>query len=186
MRRRERFPLEPTRYRSRLGFVFPQTAIIPAGIISERTRSDYQEGKRQAGMPVPLDWTSKQTAMRTEVENWWKQAAKDFEKAEVLYKSRHFDGTAFFCQQAIEKGLKGLLIQTTESFPKIHDLTRLAKLVEAPEKIRKLCSKINPAYTASRYPDSAEQYSEEDCEKLLTYSKAVLQWIERKLSSFNN
>ena len=40
--------------------------------------------------------------MKKEVENWWKHAQKDLEKAEVLYDSKHFDGAAFFCQQSVE------------------------------------------------------------------------------------
>ena len=44
--------------------------------------------------------------MRQEITNWLEQSLNDLEKAEVLFKSRNFDGTAFFCQQAVEKALK--------------------------------------------------------------------------------
>ena len=119
--------------------------------------------------------------MKKEIENWWKHAQKDLEKAEVLYNSKHFDGAAFFCQQGVEKGLKALLIKTTASFPRTHDLTMLARLTKAPDNIITMCARINPAYTAARYPDSPLEYTREDCEKLRADSKVILKWIEEKL-----
>ena len=119
--------------------------------------------------------------MKKEFGNWWKHARKDLEKAEVLYDSKHFDGAAFFCQQGVEKALKALLIKKTASFPRIHDLTKLARLAKAPDDIIVLCARINPAYTAARYPDSPQQYTQEDCKQLLAESQVILIWIEEKL-----
>ncbi len=74
-------------------------------------------------------------------------------------------------QQSIEKALKALLIQ----------LTRLAKLLNAPIRIIELCAKITPAYIASRYPDSAKKYSKQECEKILKYTQEVLVWTKKNL-----
>lgn len=120
--------------------------------------------------------------MKRESESWWKHAQRDLEKAKVLYNSKHFDGAAFFCQQAGEKALKALLIKITASFPKIHDLTKLARLAEAPSSVVTLCSSVNPAYTASRYPDFPIEYTAEECEQLIADSKVILKWIEERLS----
>ncbi|MBI3051859.1 HEPN domain-containing protein [Candidatus Woesearchaeota archaeon] len=66
--------------------------------------------------------------MRKEVENWWRQANSDLEKAKVLFKSGNFDGTAFFCQQAAEKSLKALVIvKTKEKKIESHSLVYLGK-----------------------------------------------------------
>ncbi len=49
--------------------------------------------------------------MKEEIKNWWDKAEDDLEKAIILYKNRKYDGTAFYCQQSIEKGLKALYIR---------------------------------------------------------------------------
>ena len=119
--------------------------------------------------------------MRKEVQNWLDQAGDDFDGAEFNFHGRKYSIAAFLCQQAVEKALKALLIEQTASFPRIHDLTKLARLVEAPTDILTRCSRINPAYTASRYPDSPKQYSKQDCETLLADSKVVMKWIRENL-----
>jgi len=120
--------------------------------------------------------------MRKEVQNWLDQAADDLDGAEFNFQGKRYSIAAFLFQQAVEKGLKALLIEQTASFPRIHDLTRLARLVEAPKDIVTRCSRINPAYTASRYPDTPKHYSKQDCETLLADSKVVLKWIKEKLA----
>ena len=120
--------------------------------------------------------------MKDEARRWFLQAKDDFKAAKYNFEGNILKVAAFLCQQSIEKGFKSLLIEKTDEFPKIHDLTRLAKLVEAPLKIQELCSKINPAYIASRYPDSANKYSKSDVEKLLKYSQEVIKWLEENLN----
>ena len=120
--------------------------------------------------------------MRKEVQNWLDQAADDFDGAEFNFGGKKYYIAAFFCQQAVEKALKALLIEKTARFPKVHDLMKLARLVEAPRDIVTRCSRINPAYIASRYPDIPKRYSKEDCEKLLADSKVVLNWIKERLA----
>jgi len=60
-----------------------------------------------------------------EVKRWWKKAVDDLEKAEILYKNKKYDGTVFYCQQAVEKGLKALQLKKTKKIKKIHDLVEL-------------------------------------------------------------
>lgn len=119
--------------------------------------------------------------MRQEAKNWWLQAAKDFDAAKYNLKGNRFYLAAFMCQQSVEKAIKALIIQRTEDFPKIHDLTKLAKMVNAPLEMLELCAKINPAYIASRYPDTAKKYSKKECNELLKYAKKVLEWIKKNL-----
>ena len=99
----------------------------------------------------------------------------------MLYKNNHFDGATFFCQQAVEKALKALLIKKTGKFPKIHDLTKLARSNNAPKTIVVLCAKINLAYTTSRYPDSPKKYTKKECKLVLKYCQKVLEWIKKNL-----
>ena len=119
--------------------------------------------------------------MKEEVKKWMEQAKEDHDTAKFNFEGKKYKSAAFWCQQSIEKALKALLIKKTNSFPKIHDLTRLAKLNKAPITIIELCAKINPAYIASRYPDSPNKYTKVECKKIMSYSEEVLQWIKKNL-----
>ncbi len=46
--------------------------------------------------------------MQEEVKRWWEKAKGDLEKAEILFDHKKYDGTVFYCQQAVEKGSKQL------------------------------------------------------------------------------
>jgi HEPN domain-containing protein len=90
--------------------------------------------------------------MKEEVKRWLEQAKRDLITAENSFESKDYYASSFWCQQAAEKALKALLIKKTGEFPKIHDLTNLARLNMVPQRIVELCAKLNPAYTNSRYP----------------------------------
>lgn len=120
--------------------------------------------------------------MKEEVKRWLNQAKEEFDTAGINFKAKKYFSAAFWSQQAAEKALKALLIKNTQSFPKIHDLVQLARLNKAPLEIVELCSKLNPAYTASRYPDTPKEYTREECEKVLLYCQEVLKWIEKNLN----
>ena len=117
--------------------------------------------------------------MKEEVKSWLNKGFKDLDTAEKLLELEKYEDAAFYCQQATEKSLKALIIHKTNSFPKIHDLSKLARLSNSPENIIEICSKLNPAYTVARYPDSPKQYTEEDAENLLEYCKEVIEWIKK-------
>ncbi len=84
--------------------------------------------------------------MEEEVKKWIEKADKDLNTAKYNLKGDILDASVFFAQQSVEKAFKSLLLKKTNKFPKIHDLTKLGKLVSAPDKIIILCSKINPGY----------------------------------------
>lgn len=70
--------------------------------------------------------------MREEVSNWWKQAKRDFQTAKNCRNSGDYYASVFFCQQAIEKGLKSLYILRKGTSPgTTHSLIFLAKEVIA-------------------------------------------------------
>ena len=117
-----------------------------------------------------------------DVKRWMEQAREDYDTAKFNFEGEKYKSAAFWCQQSIEKILKALLIKKTNSFPKIHDLTRPAKLNNAPVKIIELCAKINPAYIASRYPDSPKKYTKAECKQIIKYCEEVLIWAEKNLN----
>ena len=129
-----------------------------------------------------LSWSSSYVVMREEISNWIRQVKEDLEKAQILFDNKKFDGTAFYCHQAVEKGLKGLLIKKTKEFPKIHDLVRLGRLVDIDSDLLKDCEKLTFVYTETRYPDvSNVKYTKEESEKDIKIAEKVIRWIDEKL-----
>jgi HEPN domain-containing protein len=120
--------------------------------------------------------------MRTEARNWWKQAEDDFEKAKILFDNKKYDGTTFFCQQAVEKGLKALIIKEQKKIKKIHDLVRLGKDVELPAPFSQYVKELTQAYIYSRYPDTERVKNIKDvASDFLKYSEEILKWIEKRM-----
>lgn len=120
--------------------------------------------------------------MREEVKKWIGKAEKDLKIAEYNLNGNMLDAVVFYSQQAAEKALKALLLKKIEKFPKTHDLTKLAKLIKSPDRIIELCSKINPGYIVSRYPDQSEEYSKKECEDILSWTKEILRWTKENLN----
>ena len=115
-----------------------------------------------------------------EVKRWWKKAVDDLEKAEILYKNKKYDGTVFYCQQAVEKGLKALQLKKTKKIKKIHDLVELGKDSNLPDDFLEYCKEITLSYVYARYPDVEEDKNiSETAKKFITYSKEILEWIKK-------
>ena len=67
--------------------------------------------------------------MSRAANNWFEIASYDLETAEAMQKERRYLYVIFFCQQAVEKMMKGKYTEKTgEVAPKIHDLRRLSEI----------------------------------------------------------
>jgi len=125
--------------------------------------------------------------MRKEIRNWLEQGKNDLEKAKVLFKSKNFDGTAFYCQQSVEKTLKGLiLIKTKEKKVEGHSLVYLGKIAKIPSSFFSGLKKLSPQYFISRYPDVTEDvpyelYDEKLAKEFLKISEETIKWIEKQI-----
>jgi len=74
--------------------------------------------------------------MRPETLEWLRQSEYDIGTAEAMYSSGRYMYTAFMCQLAVEKALKGLIVERTgDTPPKTHNLIHLVKAakLELPE-----------------------------------------------------
>lgn len=125
--------------------------------------------------------------MRKEIQNWWSQAEKDLEKAHWLYTGKHYDGTALFCQQAVEKAIKALILFTTKNKRvEGHSLVYLGTAAKLPSHFLPGLRRLSPEYFVSRYPDVTEEapyelYDEQVAGEYLNLAKEVLQWIGPRL-----
>lgn len=124
--------------------------------------------------------------MRLEIENWLKQAEADLRKAGILFKSREFDGSVFFCQQSAEKALKAVALERLRESPKGHSIIYLAQLVRLPGGMMSGIRDLNPEYLITRYPDMAsgapsELYDEEIASRHLETARAVMEWAKKQM-----
>ena len=124
--------------------------------------------------------------MKEEVRRWWVKAQRDMSDAEYNLNGKRYETAAFLCQQAVEKALKALLIDATQGLLKTHDLVELGRLVHLPQPLHKKAQELTTAYIYSRYPDVRQ---ERDLGPLvrefLAYTKEVLVWSKKQLSSKN-
>ncbi len=95
--------------------------------------------------------------MKKRVSEWLKLSKIDLDSAiKLLEDASLTQSSAFHCQQSIEKSLKALLENQTDTFVKTHDLRRLCGLVEeAGIKLNvddDVLDEINAVYIESRYP----------------------------------
>ena len=91
--------------------------------------------------------------MIDEYVKWFEQAEEDYDTAKYNIDGGKFKAGAFFLQQSTEKALKAVYIKKFNNLLKIHDLVLLAKKIKAPEEVIILCSKLNPLYIDTRYPN---------------------------------
>jgi len=103
--------------------------------------------------------------MRGKVRLWWQQAKADLEIAEVNLKAGRHCAAVFFCQQAVEKSLKALLLrkkrspQSPEMFR--HSLIHLGKTCRTPKKYHSFLRDLTCEYVNTRYSTAAEEAPQE-------------------------
>ncbi|MBI5191575.1 MAG: HEPN domain-containing protein [Nitrospirae bacterium] len=126
--------------------------------------------------------------MEPDVKNWLDIAEYDITTADAMYKSGRYLYVLFMCQQAVEKTLKGLVVQETGTLPpKTHDLERLVLLsgIVLDDKQIEFLNVLTDYYIATRYPeDIAELSKDVDKNKAHTYLKETegfLAWLRQKL-----
>ena len=92
--------------------------------------------------------------MQPETESWWRQAMADLQTARSLLEGDRHYAASWFAQQAGEKGLKALFLESTGRIaPRTHDLEFLGQAIQAPTPIQQELARLNPAFDLVRYPD---------------------------------
>jgi HEPN domain-containing protein len=118
-------------------------------------------------------------------QQWLKKARHDLLAADTLIKLQDspLDVVAFHCQQAVEKGLKGLLSSKEVKFQRTHDLDELldAALPYLPELApwRNSLSVLTQFAVDVRYPGTAGELSRSVVEKALGDAWGVFTLVER-------
>jgi len=91
--------------------------------------------------------------MKPTTREWVKKAENDFKAASQLLLRRKNvvpDAACFFCQQCVEKYLKGRLIEAGIAFPRTHDLLQLLNT----------CVQVEPLWSAyAKIVDAMSDYA---------------------------
>ena len=130
--------------------------------------------------------------MREETRLWFEDAKDSFETARDNLGLKRYNVTVFFCQQALEKALKGSVLLFRKRLPpKTHNLKEIYRRVQkdvplSPEDVEFL-GLITPHYATTRYVDVAlalprdvygEGFTRECLEKTGRVLKRILSRVE--------
>ncbi|MBI5528806.1 MAG: HEPN domain-containing protein [Deltaproteobacteria bacterium] len=124
--------------------------------------------------------------MKTTPQHWWDYATDDLAMAGIAMQAGKPRHVAFHCQQAIEKGLKAIILARTGATPpKIHRLIQLAELAGLRDAIsdeaRGNIEKLQSYYTEMRYPgfdpDFAAQVTVEAAGQLFAETERTFSWL---------
>ncbi|HIH18302.1 MAG TPA: HEPN domain-containing protein [Nanoarchaeota archaeon] len=122
--------------------------------------------------------------MEKEVALWLNKAKDDLRVAESNFKTKEIEAAAFFCQQAVEKALKGLYIHKIRRLaPKTHNLVFLSKELKLPEKYIKDAERLTNIYLETRYPDIGGELKleKETVARFIKLSWEILEWCNKQL-----
>lgn len=127
----------------------------------------------------------------TSAKEWLNKAESDRDTAKYLLAGEKYDDCAFFCQQAIEKLLKAVLVlQTDKRPPHTHDLRALLDVISNLDtsEIDEAVSSISGYYVGSRYPlDDVDPaiFQRPLAEAAVQKTERVFKWFLAKINFEN-
>lgn len=118
--------------------------------------------------------------MNDAAEDWLQDAAAELDTAEYPFRGDREMASAFHLYQAAEKALKALVIAETGDYPRTHDLLMLYEQSDAPAEHYDALKYLNPAYTATRYPDTGSSFEARELEDRIGDVEALIAWIRKR------
>lgn len=125
--------------------------------------------------------------MKKETKLWLNYAEDDLKSLEVMWRAHRYGPTAFYCQQMIEKFLKGIIVEEKNRVPrKSHDLKRLLEdsgLKDFPKKWLSELKDMSLHYVRVRYPDLNKKFysKRKEVKQMVIKAKEIYQWLLKKL-----
>jgi HEPN domain-containing protein len=117
--------------------------------------------------------------MEPETENWLKIAEEDMTVAQAAWDIGLYSPCIYHCQQAIEKAMKAALVENGLTFPKTHDLLRLADILGLDlDRDQRETDQYNP----TRYGDVRIEYPPDVAENYFETTKRMYSWLRQQLS----
>lgn len=123
--------------------------------------------------------------MNPDAERWRELAIYDLGTADAMLAASRYLYVLFCCQQAVEKHLKGLIVERCGTFPpRTHDLAKLAQVgrISLEEGQDLFLRTLTKYYIGTRYPEEvrtlADEATRELATRLLTQTKELITWLE--------
>ena len=125
--------------------------------------------------------------MKNEALRWLNKAESDLKHAKYSLENNDFDWAELASQQSAEKALKAVCIYKGLGLIKAHDLTILARKVNAPMEILEKSALLNPFYSSSRYPDVEElmgdKLNEVAAKDAIKSAEEVVRWCKKQIKT---
>jgi HEPN domain-containing protein len=128
----------------------------------------------------------------TSVQEWLDKAESDRGTAKYLLAGKKYGDCVFYCQQAVEKLLKAIVVQqTAQRPPYTHDLLTLAKKitqVKLDDTTVEMLGNLDGYYAGSRYPlDTVDPttFVESLAQQSVETMDAMFVWFLAKFSFTN-
>jgi len=124
--------------------------------------------------------------MRPEVANLLAQADEDMTTAQSLMDTGRWYASVFLSHQATNRRLEALYVVEKSEHPRMHDLTRICRCLDAPDSVSLGARRLNRHYVTTRYPDAAngvpaEQYDEAQAREYLDITMEIAEWVKSKI-----
>jgi len=118
-------------------------------------------------------------------ESWIDRAKSSLEISKIAINNNvYYEDLCYQSQQAVEKGVKGLLIYYGIEPEFTHDigilLEGLKKFINIPENIKEAINLTKYAIL-TRYPGEYDEITQEGYEKSVKIAKDCLDWIEKTI-----
>jgi HEPN domain-containing protein len=116
---------------------------------------------------------------------WLNRARANLDRSTSLLSGGYLEDPCFDAQQAAEKAIKAVFVHRRESFPFIHDLEKLLKLLEQngqriPKYVRQ-AEVLSRYAVVTRYPGFAAPVTPRNYRRAIRIATAVLAWAERQI-----
>ena len=123
------------------------------------------------------------------VEYWLDIADYDLQTAKSMLTSGRYLYVVFMCQQALEKIIKALYVNTFDTEPpRSHNLTFILNkigITTLPERLN-LLNRLSAHYINNRYPEYKSKLSnlldKTDAEEYLTKTEGVYTWLKSQIT----
>jgi HEPN domain-containing protein len=117
-------------------------------------------------------------------EQWAERARYDLDTADAMFKAGRYLYVLFCCQQAVEKALKAVIVETTGKLPpRIHNLPRLAEVakIKSDHEQARFLGELSAYYIQSRYPEEIEptgsRITQELAGNVLGKTEQTITWV---------
>ena len=117
---------------------------------------------------------------------WLEFAASNLVCARSVLPGMRLEDHCFNAQQAAEKAVKAVFIRHSISFPYVHELERLLKLLEqnaikVPKYVWKAMD-LSRFAIETRYPGMSGPITKREYRRLLRIAESVVRWAERQVA----